>query len=451
MDIFQTIWTAFTTENEIMLNIIGFFSCFIEVFVNMLFFTTLLDIKTTKKSKYIYVFSISILAFLSRTIIPDPYGTIFNLIIGFLLIKFIFKTSWLKSTLAEFVPSLIMLLAELCIQKICLEILNLSYEMIMLLPISRLLIPLIIYLCIYIIYRFIKFWKFNINLEIMTIKNRILFIVNTLLGIIAIATQIFLMAFYSQTMPVPITIISILSLSAYFFISFYSLLSTSKLENTSRDLETAQLHNRALIILHDNLRGFKHDFHNIVQGIGGYADKGDLEGLKRYYKQLLEDCNKVNNLTTLNPELISNPSIYNVLADKYYRADKSNIQINLEIFMDLNEIEKHMKIYEFTRIFGILLDNAIDAAADCEQKIINVTFRKETNKHRLLMIIENTYKNKDINIDEIFEKDFTTKSKKTNSGLGLWEVRQILKKNNNLNLFTTKNEEFFVQQFEIYY
>jgi len=179
--------------------------------------------------------------------------------------------------------------------------------------------------------------------------------------------------------------------------------------------------------------------------------KGDLEGLKKYYKQLLEDCNKVNNLTTLNPELISNPSIYNVLADKYYRADKSNIQINLEIFIDLNEIEKHMKIYEFTRIFGILLDNAIDAATDCEQKIINVTFRKETTKHRLLMVIENTYKNKDINIDEIFEKDFTTKSKKTNSGLGLWEVRQILKKNNNLNLFTTKNEDFFIQQFEIYY
>lgn len=47
--------------------------------------------------------------------------------------------------------------------------------------------------------------------------------------------------------------------------------------------------------------------------------------------------------------------------------------------------------------------------------------------------------------------DFSTKSKETNSGLGLWEVRQILKKNNNLNLFTTKSEEFFSQQFEIYY
>lgn len=36
-------------------------------------------------------------------------------------------------------------------------------------------------------------------------------------------------------------------------------------------------------------------------------------------------------------------------------------------------------------------------------------------------------------------------------GLGLYEVRKILNRNNNLNLFTTKNSEYFRQQLEIYY
>ena len=49
---------------------------------------------------------------------------------------------------------------------------------------------------------------------------------------------------------------------------------------------------------------------------------------------------------------------------------------------------------------------------------------------------------------EIFEKKYSTKP--GNSGLGLWEVRQILKKNNNLNLFTTKSNKLFKQQLEIY-
>ena len=31
------------------------------------------------------------------------------------------------------------------------------------------------------------------------------------------------------------------------------------------------------------------------------------------------------------------------------------------------------------------------------------------------------------------------------------KTRQILRKNNNLNLFTTKNTKFFIQQFEIFY
>ena len=50
--------------------------------------------------------------------------------------------------------------------------------------------------------------------------------------------------------------------------------------------------------------------------------------------------------------------------------------------------------------------------------------------------------------EKIYEKGFS--SKQNNTGLGLWETRQILKRNNNLNLFTTKNSEFFKQQLEIY-
>ena len=61
---------------------------------------------------------------------------------------------------------------------------------------------------------------------------------------------------------------------------------------------------------------------------------------------------------------------------------------------------------------------------------------------------KNTYKNKDVDTEKIYEKGFSTKP--GNSGLGLWKVRQILIRNNNLNLFTTKNDEYFKQQLEIY-
>jgi len=451
MQIFQTIWTTMTTQNEIALSIIFFLLSFIEASVSMLLFTTIFDMKSSRKSKIIYVFLVAIVGSIIRIFIPDPFGSFINILFILCSIKFVFKASWLKALLSEFVMIALSTVLELFMFKFYQTVLNIPYDNVMTFPIYRILFTLSIYLCIYILYRIIRYFKFNIKLENMTRKNKVLFVINTLLGILAIGTQFYLIVFYSDKMPIYITITSILSLLAYFVISFYSLLSTDKLDTTTRDLEEAQLYNKTLTILHDSIRGFKHDFHNIVQSIGGYADRGDLEGLRVYYRQLLQDCGRTNNLTALNPEVINNPAIYNVLATKYHKADEIGVQINLGIFINLNEIEKHMKIYEFTRILGILLDNAIEAAAECENKIIHVSFRKEQNRRRLLVIIDNTYKNKDINVDKIYEKDFSTKSKETNSGLGLWEVRQILKKNNNLNLFTTKSEEFFSQQFEIYY
>ena len=108
-----------------------------------------------------------------------------------------------------------------------------------------------------------------------------------------------------------------------------------------------------------------------------------------------------------------------------------------------------MPIYEFTRILGILLDNAIDASKECTEKIINISFRKYNSKHCQIISVENTYTDKNVNIDKIFEKGIS--SKENHSGLGLWEIRQILKKHNNINLHTTKNDKYFTQQLEIYY
>ena len=277
-------------------------------------------------------------------------------------------------------------------------------------------------------------------------KNKYIILFNSILGFIAIATQIYLFKFYSTNIPNPIIIISLISLITYFFINLYSIVNTNKLKIIEQSLEESQLYNKSLKILHDTNRAFKHDFGNIVQAIGGYISTRDLDGLEEYYSQLLSDCQKVNNLYVLNPEIINNPAIYSILASKYYSADEAGIKINLDVFLDLNKL--NMKIYEFTRILGILVDNAIEAVSGCNEKIINVEIRKDFKSERQIFYIENTYNEKEINIDKIFDKGYSSKA--NNTGLGLWEVKQILKRNNNLNLYTTKDEKFFKQQLEIY-
>ena len=53
------------------------------------------------------------------------------------------------------------------------------------------------------------------------------------------------------------------------------------------------------------------------------------------------------------------------------------------------------------------------------------------------------------NTKTIFEKGVS--GKENHTGIGLWEVNQIISKNNNIVLHTSKNDTYFKQQLEIYY
>lgn len=448
MEIFQTIWTALTTENVTLTNIIGIPSIFIEAIVLMLLFTTILNINTSNKRKTIYVILVSIFSLLSRYVIPSPYNTYFNLITLFLSIIFMFKTSILKGFLALIIPFIITIIMESFIARLYYIIFQSDYTAGMNIPINRLVVSFFIYLSNYIIYLLIKHFKINFSkLEIQNKKTKALLIFTCIFGVVLIASQLYILTFYSTNLPLVITLLSTIGLLTYFSISIYTFFTVSKLEVTAINLEQAEQHNKTLELLQDNTRAFRHDFSNIIQGMAGYIENNDMDGLRSYYSQLVEDIRHTNNLTTLSPKVVNNPAIYNVLANKYHKADSLGIKINLEVFLDLNDLD--MKIYEFTRILGILMDNAIEATSECDDKVINVIIRRDNRKHMKLLIIENTYNNKDVDVEEIYKKGYSTKE--GNTGLGLWEIRQILKKNNNLNLYTSKNDEYFSQQFEIYY
>lgn len=452
MEFFQTIWTALTTPNEMIVKLQGIPLCFLGSYIGMLFFTTVLNIEASTKRKLIYTLVLGILNNFITFFVPNTFAIFINIIIWPFLIYFILESTILKSILSEVIILVFTSILEFIFTNIVFSFFNITLDQILVIPLYKLSASFSVYFSMLLITGIIKYFKINIPVfDNMSKKTKGLLITNLLLMVVIISLQFYLLIYYSNTMPLFVTFISIFGLIAYFVISIYSIISSSKLEVTTRDLEGTKLNLHSLQVLHDTVRTFKHDFDNIVNGIGGYVRNKDMEGLTQFYNQLQEDCHKTNNLYSLNPQVINHPAIYNILATKYYVADELNIQINLDIFLDLNEIEQHMKIYEFTRILGILLDNAIEAAKDCDEKIINVTFRKEEHKHRIVAIIENTYNNKDVDTDKIFEKGVSSKSKETNSGLGLWKVRQILKKNNNLNLFTSKTPELFKQQFEIYY
>lgn len=448
MEVLNNIWNALSTENVGLVTIITSPLLFVESYLSFCLFNNLLNLNCVTKQKLLYVFLTSLVSIIINLFVPSPFNVILNYLIFFLIIYFTFKQGTIKTLIALFVPVITFGLVSVLISNIYIKLLNITYEQTELTPIYRLPYLLIVFTTVSFINLVLKHKNLKIKiLEDFDKNTKIIVILNFILGLIAIIIQAILIAYYVDIVPIFITFLSFVVLIAYFCINLYALSRITKLTLTTRELRTAEEYNKSITVLYDDVKGFKHDFNNIVSSIGGYIDTNDIEGLKEYFIPLREDCQRTNNIAMLNPNIINNPAIYSLLSSKYHKADGLGIKINFEFFVDLNEFE--INSYEFSRILGILLDNAIEAASECKKKVINIYFRNEYNNNRHIVLISNTYKDKNVDTEKIFEKGKS--GKENHSGLGLWEVRQYVKKHNNLNLYTSKNDKYFSQQFEIYY
>ena len=230
-------------------------------------------------------------------------------------------------------------------------------------------------------------------------------------------------------------------------ITVFNFLGRRKLIKDEMHIKNLEESNKNLLEVSDNVRCFKHDFNNIMQAITGYIDVKDMNALEKYFNELMKDCNHINIIETLNVKVKDNPALYSILVSKYQKAKENNIEMNISILINLKVFTE--KNYFISRILGILLDNAIEASINSEEKIVNVIFINEFGTNTNIIEIENSYLEKNIYMKKIFDKNFTTKETSKNSGLGLWKVSEIVKNDERLILETSKTEKMFKQQLKM--
>ena len=451
MELLHNLWNIVSTEDENLTKYSILVFTFVEIYVTLKLATTILEINYTKKQRNIYMVVMSFLFVLSTIFIPSEISVFIHLLLTPAIFMLVFKTNIIKSILADILPMIISLIIESIYLKLCLIIFNITPIQCKNIIVYRIPITLLIYLTMFLLSIIIKGFKKNINLfyQLDTYRKKLI-ILNLVFIVALIAIQFALLIFYYNVLPLYIILPGLTTLMAYSIVSIYSIIKSINLEVTKRELEQSELHNKTLELLYNNVSAFKHDFSNIITAFGGYIDTKNLDGLEKYYNQIIDECHINNNLSTLNPKVINNPAVYNILATKYYKADELGITINLQIFIDLNKLK--INIYEFCRILGILLDNAIEAAAKCEEKIINIEIYDIRKNKCQIITIENTYFDKTIEISKISEKGYTSKKEnKESHGIGLWQVNKMIKKHNNMVLDTSKDDKYFKQELAIYY
>ena len=232
------------------------------------------------------------------------------------------------------------------------------------------------------------------------------------------------------------------------FKNFKKFLEPKTKERFKKCIYKLRKSNQMLRKENDSIRAFKHDFNNIMQVMGAYIKAGNIKQLKEYYAKIMNECEDTKFSECFRWMIKGNPAIFGLLSNKYKIAMEKGIKMSIEIMCNLQEIQTD--IYEITRILGILIDNAIEAANECkEQKQVYIQILKDYEKNQNLFIIENTYVNKEISLSEIYKKNFSTK--KHNTGLGLWKVKKIISKTKTLKLNTFKGEDYFRQSLAVKY
>lgn len=270
-------------------------------------------------------------------------------------------------------------------------------------------------------------------------KNIILF---SILVLLFILPQMILYVLNYKTYPIYNIIINSFQIIVICAILFVFFKQSSEMEKAESDLNNTKIHNRTMIGMVDGVRTIKHDYNNIIQAMNGYIATKQYDKLQNHINMVMEECNLINNLSTIDPKIFNEPAIYGIVGSKFFLAQEKDIPMELDVTTNIKDISFDMPL--LSRILGIFLDNAIEATSKTENKFIRLEMRFDKKKCADIIRVYNTYDQKvQINLQDIYEKGFSTK--KVKSGIGLWEVKKIVTKNKHSQVFATIEHGKFVQ------
>lgn len=427
-------------------SIILFITFFWQAYMQALIITLLFNIETSQKENILYSIIFGIYGTIAKLFIPLEYSSINTIIIltlMILIIKLLYRKTIKESILYSLVLTLISIPTEMISSVLLFNFLKFETNIENVIETIPLFWMINIWFSIIAIITYI--FKNKSKLESFSnseIANKKSLYINILLIVFIISPNIMFYATNQYNYPLYLLIFNIVANIILVVLSVYNTYKNVQLEKKKQALKLSEQHNKTLSTLLDSIRTFKHDYSNVVHSIGGYISFEDMEGLKKYYAGLTRETKKTAQLESISPQKITEPSVYTLFSTKHEDAYAKDILFCVETMYDYRKLA--MPIFDFCKILGIFLDNSIEAAEESTEREIHISFRRIADEKLQVFTIENTYKNKNVDTEKIFEKDFSTKNR--NSGIGLWEVKNIVDRNINVNLITSKDDKFFTQR-----
>lgn len=190
-------------------------------------------------------------------------------------------------------------------------------------------------------------------------------------------------------------------------------------------------------------KSFIHEYKNKLIIIKGLAEENPKE-LQEYINSILNEKISNNYHWLMDIKNIPIPGIKGLVNYKLLKMKELNIEAEVYVSEEVASLNKNqLDIKEKNNLYtimGVILDNAIEASIESDEKMISLQFFKEDDD--INIILANTFKS--INLDQLEEKGYSSKGK--NRGIGLYLVKEILKHSKNIAKETSIRNNFFVQK-----
>ncbi len=427
------------------------FSLFIADFINniMLSIYTLKNAKSKPFKFYVKYFIIILFVTIVTNIMIDNSSQMAKTIIKLLLLSFLVSLlegeTFSKTLMKVFLISILFMILDCVFGLLYAGVLGMSPQSFQKNAVGILSVNFIMAISTYIILINKKIDKFIENLSsLYSRRDTLNMICNIILCIFALWFFMKKTTSGETTLYNHITNLLVIGAVLIFVIGFFKEKYDRKKIVNKYDqlLEYAKTYEQEVV----EKSKWQHEYQNQLIIVKSKISKNNKEAQK-YIDDLLQ-----NQPIDVNSQWLSKLSNFPDIGIKglfYYKIGQMQSK-GINVFVDVSEeleLKKfHYKLLEnnlqdISRVLGVYLDNAIEAASKAGKKYIVLEINCDKNK--LVFEISNTYAG-NLNFEKIDDEKYTTKGK--GHGYGLSLVKDILAKNNLLSQEREINGIYYVQK-----